>query len=104
MDRETLELVENDMNILLPSDDCIQMVYHTNMVIPLLMHLDYPDSKVHGANMGRAWGRQDPGGPRVDPWTLLSGYPIIHMMGSDHDNHWLAVSIATIRSCIINLP
>ena len=24
-----------------------------------------PDSKVHGANMGPAWGRQDPGGPHV---------------------------------------
>ena len=33
----------------------------------------YPHSKVHGANMGSIWGRQDPGGP---PWTLLSGYSI----------------------------
>ena len=24
-----------------------------------------PDSKVHGANMGHTWGRQDPGGPHV---------------------------------------
>ena len=24
-----------------------------------------PDNKVHGANMGPIWGRQDPGGPRV---------------------------------------
>ena len=23
----------------------------------------YPDNKVHGANMGPIWGRQDPGGP-----------------------------------------
>ena len=23
----------------------------------------FPDSKVHGANMGHIWGRQDPGGP-----------------------------------------
>ena len=23
------------------------------------------DSKVHGANMGPTWGRQDPGGPHV---------------------------------------
>ena len=30
-----------------------------------------PDSKVHGANIGPIWGRQDPGGP---PWTLFSGY------------------------------
>ena len=26
-----------------------------------------PDNKVHGANMGPIWGRQDPGGPHVDP-------------------------------------
>ena len=23
----------------------------------------FPDSKVHGANMGPIWGRHDPGGP-----------------------------------------
>ena len=32
----------------------------------------YPDSKSHGANMGPMWDRQDPGGPRVGTWTLLS--------------------------------
>ena len=29
-----------------------------------------PDSKVHGANMGPTWGRQDPGGPHVGPMNL----------------------------------
>ena len=29
-----------------------------------------PDSKVHGANMGHIWGRQDPGGPHVDPMNF----------------------------------
>ena len=28
------------------------------------------DSKTHGANMGPNWGRQDPGGPHVDPMNL----------------------------------
>ena len=28
------------------------------------------DSKVHGANMGPIWGRQDPGGPHVDPMNF----------------------------------
>ena len=32
-----------------------------------------PDSKVHGANMGPIWGRQDPSGPMLAPLTLLSG-------------------------------
>ena len=30
----------------------------------------YPDSNVHGANMGPIWGRQDPGGPHVGPMKL----------------------------------
>ena len=29
-----------------------------------------PDSKVHGANMGPILGRQDPGGPHVDPMNF----------------------------------
>ena len=29
-----------------------------------------PDSKVHGANMGPIWGRQDPGGPHVSPMNF----------------------------------
>ena len=28
------------------------------------------DSKVHEANMGPNWGRQDPGGPHVGPMNL----------------------------------
>ena len=32
--------------------------------------LDYPDSKVHGANMGPIWGRQYPSGPYVGPMNL----------------------------------
>ena len=38
-----------------------------------------PDSKVHGANMGLIWGRQDPDGPHVDPmnfaiWDLVESH------------------------------
>ena len=29
-----------------------------------------PDSKVHGANMGPTWCRQDPGGPHVGPMNF----------------------------------
>ena len=29
-----------------------------------------PDSKVHGANMGPIWGRQDQGGPHVGPMNF----------------------------------
>ena len=31
----------------------------------------YPDSKVHEANMGPIWGRQDPGGPHVGPMNFV---------------------------------
>ena len=31
---------------------------------------NHPDSKVHGANMGPIWGRQDPGGPHVGPMNF----------------------------------
>ena len=37
-----------------------------------------PDSKFHEANMGSIWGRQDPGGPVLATWTLLSGALIKH--------------------------
>ena len=32
---------------------------------------NYPDSKVHGTNMGPIWGRQDPGGPHVGPMNFI---------------------------------
>ena len=32
--------------------------------------VNYPDSKVHGANMGPIWGRQDPGGPHGGPMNF----------------------------------
>ena len=35
------------------------------------MHFEaYPDSKIHGANMGPIWGRQVPGGPYVGPMNF----------------------------------
>ena len=36
----------------------------------LVLMVTFPDSKVHGANMGLSWGRQDPGGPHVGPMNL----------------------------------
>ena len=32
--------------------------------------INYPNSKVRGANMGPIWGRQDPGGPHVGPMNF----------------------------------
>ena len=31
----------------------------------------FPDSTVHGANIGPVWGRQDPGGPHVGPMNFV---------------------------------
>ena len=34
------------------------------------IQMNFPDSKVHGANMGPIWDRQDPGGLHVGPMNL----------------------------------
>ena len=34
------------------------------------MFFTIPDNKVHEANMGPIWGRQDPGGPYVGPMNF----------------------------------
>ena len=41
-----------------------------NTLLYLLSIGYFPDSKIHGANMGATWGRQDPGGPHVGPMNL----------------------------------
>ena len=58
---------------------CIRMIQ-----VPVPSHTDnFPDSKVHGANMGPIWGRQDPGGPHVGPmnfaiWVTFSSEWLNH--------------------------
>ena len=44
------------------------------------MDRNIPDSKVHGANMGPIWGRQDPGGPHGGPmdFALWDYMPITY--------------------------
>ena len=51
----------------------LDTVGFSQAIIDPMMPLAIPDSKVHGAKMGPIWGRQDPGGPMLAPWTLLSG-------------------------------
>ena len=34
------------------------------------MIIFFPDRKVHAANMGPIWDRQDPGGPHVGPMNF----------------------------------
>ena len=50
-----------------------------------MVTLPFPDSKVHGGNMGPIWGRQDPGGPHIGPmnfaiWIML---PVISSYDTD---------------------
>ena len=47
------------------------VVHHTAGIPPgQLGHQTVLDRKVHVANMGPVWGRQDPGGPHVDPMNV----------------------------------
>ena len=71
--------------VVLPTVTVQMSLYTLPDLPPTVMALHYcilyldmdPDSKVHGANMGPIWGRQDPGGPHVGPtnfaiWGLSS--------------------------------
>ena len=60
------------------------------------------DSKVHGANMGPIWGRQDRGGPHVGPinvaiWAVYQKY-------SFYPRPVLALGIADIAKTFGPLP
>ena len=43
----------------------------------------YPDSKVHGANMGPTWVLWAPDGPMLAPGTLLSGLSYLDIAGGE---------------------
>ena len=74
--------------------------------------LPFPKSKVHGANMGFIWGRQDQRGPHVDPmnfaiWVVMSlNWRIEYLISTTHQTTvlvhdwyqyllaiWLAISV-----------
>ena len=79
-----------------------ELEYHTAIRVPIMLvsrgahvtvriglHLDLysiknPDSKVHGANMGPTWGRQDPGGPHVGHMNLAIWETLFYMKGKPH--------------------
>ena len=84
----------------------------------------YPDSKVHGANMGPMWGRQDPGEPHAVPmnfaiWVYFFGCPYFKFVTCDqHSGYWwpgalapghqkLQCSVSTVlmntHTCIYNV-
>ena len=49
---------------------CIIAVIRFDAIMVVSNHYGIPDNKVHGANMGPIWGRQDPGGPHVGPMNF----------------------------------
>ena len=44
-------------------------VVDSSFCMPILIII-HPNSKIHGANMGSIWGRQDPGGPHAGPMNF----------------------------------
>ena len=73
-------------------------------------------SKVHGANMGPIWGRQDPGGPNVGPMNCYLGRPcfagssiIVHVLTNTKSmanlnihlwRHYIRIAITNFIHCI----
>ena len=55
---------------------------------PLLRNA--PDSKVHGANMGPIWGRQDPGGPHELCYLRPSLIDWVYIQNSNASSHGLS--------------
>ena len=49
---------------------CLPLVIDTVCLVDLVTNFNYPDSKVHGDNMGPILGRQDPDGPHVGHMNL----------------------------------
>ena len=56
-------------------------------VYEISYRINLPDSKLHGANMGPTWGRQDPCGPHVGPMNLAI------RAGNDHYGSLLQTEI-----------
>ena len=49
--------------------------------------LSQPDSKIHEANMGPIWGRQDPGGPLAGPMNFAIWVPSKWIIVFETTNH-----------------
>ena len=64
---------------------------HGEVNNPLLGE-QYPDSKVHGANMGPIWGRQDLGGPHVGPMNFAIWVECVPKQAKWLGSKWLVKS------------
>ena len=59
-----------------------------------------PDSKVHGANMGPIWGRQDPAGPNVDPMNLAVWGVLLCVIANPYPNINYGLTLTENIDCI----
>ena len=77
--------------LLLKIKDNLPTLFPAEQLYQLLCSNHYPESKVHGANMGPIWGRQDPGGPHVGSmnFAIWVGLDLMeHISQQQHDNHF----------------
>ena len=68
-----------------------------------------PDSKVHGANMGPIWGRQDPSGPHVGPmnfaiWEHPRPYLALWRQTAAESVIWVRYNIPHFHIDVITYP
>ena len=74
----------------------IVIYINTEKSIQDCMRNNDPNSKVHGANMGPIWGRQDPGGPHVGPMNFVI-WGCISLSWSTCQNKSGPMGLATIQ-------
>ena len=65
-----------------------------------------PESKVHAANMGPIWGRQDPDGPHVGPmnfilWGVFTFQEYISNSLFKSEAHRFGVNFAFFRQTVL---
>ena len=60
---------------------------YRNVSISRRFPRNIPDCKVHGANMGPIWGRQDPRGPHIGPMNFVIWASMNHTITRGQDVH-----------------
>ena len=78
---------------------------HITIQVCVQFSCSFPDSKVHGANMGPIWGCQDPGGPYDVPMNLAIWIILLCLYSCDLPTHvtnqWLSTKLQ-YPQCISN--
>ena len=75
---------------------CNMHAVNVNSGLSSIAFTTHPDNKVHGANVGPIWGRQDPGGPHVGPMNFAiweSGIAAIAIQAWHLSYWWTSLQI-----------